>query len=524
MPKALIGPLLGSHGATSRSVLVVLPVSGAEPSFSWTAADGICRSGDVHRLEDFEPGAAAVWRFDFELEGISAGEIGYRLEVGGEAVRGAWDGAPASFAFVHETEGSRLRILFGSCADRYRAKERDVEANSAYGAFLEKLLRTHRNEAVHLLVLGGDQVYTDPFFAPGREDDPNVLIGLGPDEVKRRLRATYAGAWTERPGFAELLASVPNLMIWDDHDIYDGYGSYLVSVHGRKLVDKLTDDVFPEAARLFDLLQRRGRLEGLGRSWAFAQGDLVLAGLDARSDRNVGNPEPLRRICAPEALEAFDARVRELLARDPGRRTLLLVLPIPLLHLRYELLRGPFRRTVYKWLGTSTDDLLDNWSSVENLRSEDRMLDLVAGWRNLSDRVVILSGDSHMGSAGTLELPGGRRVCQVTSSGLENDGRTPLHTALDTMDAWYVPQALSLMPGSRRDPWHVFGGARGRYRLVPVKDNAQGFLFAGTARNRAHFNGARNAAILSFEGAPKLRWFSEEGSAGIAPTDWEIPA
>jgi len=72
----------------------------------------------------------------------------------------------------------------------------------------------------HFLLMMGDQVYID-------EDEPDVFEGhfKSSSPVRRRaLAEKYRSSWSREP-VRQVLANVPTYMIWDDHDIVDGWGS-----------------------------------------------------------------------------------------------------------------------------------------------------------------------------------------------------------------------------------------------------------------------------------------------------------
>ena len=70
------------------------------------------------------------------------------------------------------------------------------------------------------IVMMGDQVYLD-------EDEPNIFRDhLNRDRATRRraMAEKYRFNWAREP-VARLLANTPSYMVWDDHDIRDGWGS-----------------------------------------------------------------------------------------------------------------------------------------------------------------------------------------------------------------------------------------------------------------------------------------------------------
>lgn len=70
------------------------------------------------------------------------------------------------------------------------------------------------------LLMMGDQVYLD-------EDDPDIFERHYESDAATRRRAMadkYRANWTREP-LRRLFAHVPTYMVWDDHDIRDGWGS-----------------------------------------------------------------------------------------------------------------------------------------------------------------------------------------------------------------------------------------------------------------------------------------------------------
>lgn len=72
----------------------------------------------------------------------------------------------------------------------------------------------------HFVLMVGDQVYID-------EDEPNVFADhfeSGPVARRKALVDAYQANWSREP-VRKVMASVPVYMMWDDHEIRDGWGS-----------------------------------------------------------------------------------------------------------------------------------------------------------------------------------------------------------------------------------------------------------------------------------------------------------
>lgn len=84
------------------------------------------------------------------------------------------------------------------------------------------------------LILMGDQVYMD-------QEDPNIwdaFLESEPRLRRRAMAAKYRQSWSREP-LRKIFATTPTYMMWDDHDIRDGWGSWaldspsLAEAHSR---------------------------------------------------------------------------------------------------------------------------------------------------------------------------------------------------------------------------------------------------------------------------------------------------
>jgi hypothetical protein len=92
----------------------------------------------------------------------------------------------------------------------------------------------------HFVLMMGDQLYVD-------EDEPDVLDQHfeSPSGVRRRaLAEKYRLNWSREP-VRKVLASVPTYMMWDDHDVRDGWGS--MAGHSPTIAAR-----FPRHRAIFD--------------------------------------------------------------------------------------------------------------------------------------------------------------------------------------------------------------------------------------------------------------------------------
>ena len=99
----------------------------------------------------------------------------------------------------------------------------------------------------HFILMMGDQVYVD-------EDDQNIFLEFldSPRPVRRSaLAEKYKANWSRKP-VRHVLANVPIYMMWDDHDIRDGWGT--LASDSQTLVEKYPHgkEIFRKCIEYFD--------------------------------------------------------------------------------------------------------------------------------------------------------------------------------------------------------------------------------------------------------------------------------
>jgi hypothetical protein len=124
--------------------------------------------------------------------------------------------------------GTPLRIVFGSC--RAAAPlDNDEWGIDALHALAERMRHQSSDEWPDLLAFVGDQVYADDNLSP--ETKKYIASHRGPDEGAGHEVANvdeytflYAESWCPGP-IQWLLATLPSVMIFDDHDIRDDWNT-----------------------------------------------------------------------------------------------------------------------------------------------------------------------------------------------------------------------------------------------------------------------------------------------------------
>ncbi|MGH9174165.1 MAG: alkaline phosphatase D family protein, partial [Vicinamibacterales bacterium] len=325
----------------------------------------------------------------------------FAVDVGQRHLLGRLAPAPGSSA--------ALTFGFGSChmpfaqddAGRISSREADAAIYPAIRADL-------RRAGAQLFLLVGDQIYADQFKGVSVRDDlPDDLSNPPPhDDLVARYRRVYRGFFNE-PGLRGLRDTFPTLCIWDDHDIFDNWGS---------TAEKTPTDyaLFAAACRAYaeyqDARNPGGRPGKPPFSWIQRWGDIAIVGLDLRGARDYEHGTMLGATeweWLQNWLESDDAA---------EVATLFVVSGVPVAHASrwftrlFDILPARFSASVR-----------DRWTSTGYIASRDLLLDALVGWESRARRrqVIILSGDVHAASAFTIRQRDGDGVIQqVTSSAM----------------------------------------------------------------------------------------------------------
>ena len=430
------GEAVGSAAvrASLRSRLGVVPISaeeardalGASRSVGFEIADYGSDTTHVLDIGSLEPDT----RYGYALHSQADGG---RLILGHNRLR--------SFRTPPPEDGRRpFQIALFSCHMPYRVsglfRKRTEVGEVDTWDFLAATLARHE-ASVDVVIAGGDQCYTDGVATLDiwkllnrtmRREEGRLL----PDEASMRswYRDIYRGYWGFE-GVRRVFDSHPTYMIWDDHEIGDGWGSHY-------LADDGPDDGL---ARILPDLAERGLTRDDGRrlvrrmfragchvyreyqhghnpptdgadvwDYSFHRGGAAFYVLDGRGHRDIERED--YRILGEPQFRRFEAWADAL---DPGETPFMFVVSaVPVLHAKAALadadLRLPLREA---GLG---DDLRDSWE--HSLHDEERgaLMEVLFRAARRGVRPCILSGDVHVSAVFSIDDERGGRVWQLTSS------------------------------------------------------------------------------------------------------------
>ncbi|RMZ74852.1 hypothetical protein DV737_g5668, partial [Chaetothyriales sp. CBS 132003] len=213
------------------SVLIVTNPGQKVPQLELEPEAGSAEKAVVQGLKLYSDPDKTFWRFSLAVP-LTDVEARWRYTIPDARYPSSVSKEP-SRVFVVPAATESMRIMFHSCNGFSVGTDEDFWSGPAVW---NDVLRTHQKRPFHVMIGGGDQIYNDSVRVSGPLK-PWTAIG---NPRKRRefpfdnkMRAdcdefyykNYVRWYTTEP-FASANASIPQINIWDDHDIIDGFGSY----------------------------------------------------------------------------------------------------------------------------------------------------------------------------------------------------------------------------------------------------------------------------------------------------------
>jgi hypothetical protein len=397
----VLGPILQFRGAQNKhwlvSALVVCDVD-ATPALTSTLAPTIKKIAAL----PFSAPAYHVYRIDMAVALASVNSI-------------TIDGRIAMFKAPADNEAPRSAYVSCNGFSSPKLMKNIKDKNERW----KHLQTQHAQSPYHLLMMGGDQLYSDSMWdelpslhkwaslpLDTREKMPwSATLQKDVDKFFCKL---YLSRWAQ-PEFATTLASIPALMMWDDHDIMDGWGSYPEALH----LSPVFQGIFALAKMYFRTLQLQLDADEIhplaipdqaafNLGCADIGGGIALLALDLRSER-----QPLLHTAQgiiPDQVmaQASASAVYRWLDSINGHRHLVVMSSIPVCYLNL----GSLEKLLGALPGQQEleDDLRDHWRSPAHQGERKRLI------HNLLDhagakraRVTLLSGDVHVAALAVLQ-------------------------------------------------------------------------------------------------------------------------
>ncbi|MHC8494334.1 alkaline phosphatase D family protein [Thalassospira sp. SM2505] len=271
----------------------------------------------------------------------------------------------------------------------------------------QEMAKRHDNKPIHLMLLGGDQVYADSIWevVPSIKEwnnKPNDAANKASFTkiMEKQVEAFYFNLYTERwaqPEVRAMMASIPSIAIWDDHDIFDGWGSYPPARQDCAVFQ----GIGAIATKAFGVFQQHIAPGGqkpdaylapdYGFSMGHVIGDTAILCLDMRSERSQ------RQVLSNDHWK----QIYDWVSGLADIKHLFVMSSIPVVYPDFNVLESLLG--VVPGQQELEDDLQDHWSSRSHKGERTRMVHRLFDFQKTGMRITILSGDVHVAALGILQ-------------------------------------------------------------------------------------------------------------------------
>ncbi|KAJ1954154.1 hypothetical protein EC988_002584 [Linderina pennispora] len=422
-PDGIVGPALQfvntdlSSAAWLGSVLVIVPAGHPPPTVILNDGGAPSMPFTAVKLDQFK--MSCFYRIDIRVQ----------LDLNREkAVEYRINNTGPSYRFHVPSQTTSWRFSFWSCNGwSLSVTDKEKEELGGTDAVWDDLMDKHGRAPFHVQVGGGDQLYSDkiwsaPIWKPwlaikdkyARRDAPFTReMYMFSDDF---YFTHYVKCFFFNGRFSEALASIPLCTIVDDHDIWDGIGSYPDYLQFSKVFVDLKEVAF-KYWRLFqahtnqDLCRQHGYFGHRGYSWLRQFGPYTAAlGPDTRYERQ------LNQIITEQT---YDMIFQRLYMVPQSVRHLVVFLGVPIVYPRLtyieDMLAGvkklgltklsfiADKRAIVNIWGEPelSDDMNDHWTAAVHADERKKfVLNLQEFARRRNIRVTFVAGDVHCAGSG----------------------------------------------------------------------------------------------------------------------------
>jgi alkaline phosphatase D len=379
--------------------------------------------------------------------------------------------------------------------------------NTARLAFENK----HGGAPVDFLIAGGDQAYCDGCDALNIWNYLEKMLkkrkgceesGQGPvplpskNDMLSWFRDMYRGYWGF-PSVRAVLGRFPTYMIWDDHEIRDGWGSHKIASQKNNELNELLFDGWEDCLSYEDAIKvvndmfeaakqayleyehsRNPKTDDDVFDYWFAHKDSLFYVLDGRGHRDFDREES--RILGTEQMKRFRKTVEEKTTGSEKMPILFVVSAVPVLHGAAWMIDSTELKTVDA--ANVTDDLRDAWECKSHDDERRELLDILFQAAGRGIKVCILSGDVHMSAVFRMERDGSA-IYQLTSSAITYNTPAAL--------GWFLEKATVAGDGeSQKDGY--------RYRRL-LLENEPSFAIVVVSGGEIRYQLYRDRKITAFK-------------------------
>ncbi|KAJ3016669.1 UNVERIFIED_CONTAM: hypothetical protein HDU68_012092 [Siphonaria sp. JEL0065] len=335
-----LGPLLRfvdmKDGVWQGTLLVMLPAGTSPKPIQITTGT----ASEPVLIDSF--GAQTFYRYSISLP----------LREKGQSVQYAVQAATKKYEYYFHVPAlsENSHFAFWSC-NGFDCDQKEPEKFGGVSPLWNDLLRHHSEKPFHVQIGGGDQLYMDG--SVNVWDLPVLKQFLETEDIKERrlvewslqhekeVSSCYFRAYTshfQTEGMRDAFASIPYTFVCDDHDIFDGFGSYpehqrLSHVHLNIGRIAFRFYLLFQHHTTFDLAARDHLFpENKGYNWIKQIGPSTLTvAFDVRSRRTE------KQIVPQECWDAVFDALNKRLDQTPSIKHLVVVATVPVSYPRLEL-------------------------------------------------------------------------------------------------------------------------------------------------------------------------------------------
>lgn len=313
-----------------------------------------------------------------------------------------------------------------------------IDNMEMWDSFAVTLARHRKNGDLSFVVAGGDQIYVDgvdglniwKYLQTNMRKENGALLPSKSDMLSW-YRDTYRGYW----GFQqvkEVFSQYPIYMIWDDHELGDGWGSYFLKKGDVK--DEMNEilgdwkskgltyqdcetlllDMGASAEQVYREYQHSHNPDGAAPNaldYCFKANGAAFYFQDGRGNRDI-NRSSMRILGLPQ-VKRFEAWLEAL---DPVETPFVFIISaVPLLHLKSALVNAG---GAIPDITNMQDDLRDAWEHKLHDKERKRIVDALFKAAERGLRVCVLSGDVHVSAVFRMTNAAGATIYQLTSSAI----------------------------------------------------------------------------------------------------------
>lgn len=330
----------------------------------------------------------------------------------------------------YESPVSKVPVVgFVSCNGTEKSYPDPSDCN-LYSGWKHISNKLDKDYQMDYLFLTGDQIYADSIYSKIEElKSYQVKSESLTESLMKQIDLFYLYLYIDSWGnkfVAQALASIPNIMVWDDHDIIDGFGS-LNDSHCNPVLTEL----FLVALRYYRIFQRRicdatdlAKPNLLDCSYLMLRNYLFVYP-ETRAHRS---PCQVMTDVQYSQLRALVHDINIVAWTHKAKLTyswfaICCIIPVPLAHIDYT---SKFERFIF-WLEkikknkfavkeALDDDLLDHWDHKSHRKEQILLLDVLFEMASRLDpkNLIIVSGDVHSNGAATITKSIGNRTFSAT--------------------------------------------------------------------------------------------------------------